>query len=121
MLHSWPSDTRSPDGAEQPYVLNLLDGAAVLRLIAHHQVVAFLAFQHLRDGLAADCRFDRVLNVRDIDAEAIRLGAIDHQVQIRLADDPEKAQPLDAANLAHRRDNFIALLLQQLQDRCRKS
>ncbi len=37
------------------------------------------------------------------------------QVQVRLADDAEQAQTLDAADLAHRRHNLVALLLQQRQ------
>ena len=67
MLQSCASETRSPDGREQPDLLDRSLRAAILRQIAHHQVVAFLAFQHLRDRFAADGGFDRVLHVGDVD------------------------------------------------------
>ena len=115
MVHSWPRRHAFARRRQQTNILNLFDGAAILRLIAHHQVVAFLAFQHLRDGLAAHRGFDRVLNIGHVDAEAIGLGAVHHQVQVGLADHAEQTQSFDAADLAHHADDFVALLFQQRQ------
>ena len=43
---------------------------AVGGLVAHHQVVALLALQHLADGLAAHGGLDGVLHVGHVDAVA---------------------------------------------------
>src|ERR1035438_8222030 len=86
--------------SQQADIADLLDGGAVLRLIPHHQVIALLAFQHRRHGLAAGGGLDGVLHIGHVDAEAGGLVAIHREVQVGLADDPENAQILHPANLA---------------------
>ena len=75
MSHTWPSATRSPDGRQDADVGDVLDRAAVRLLVADHQVVAAFALQDLAHGLAAHRGLDGVLDVADVDAEAIRLVA----------------------------------------------
>ena len=120
MLQSWPSETRSPEGASRRMLAMSSTVLRNWRLIAHDQVVALLADQNLADGLAADGGFDRVLNVADVDAEAIGGGAIDDQVHVRLAADPEDAEVGDAGNLAHDALNLVGLLLRASSDRVPK-
>ncbi len=100
---------------QQPDIFDLLNRAAILRLVANHQIVALLAFEHLRHGLAADRGFNRVLHVADVDAEAIGLDSIDHQVQIRLPDGAKDSEIGDAANLAHHADDLVPLLFERRQ------
>ena len=49
-MQSWPSETRSPEGASEANVVDVFDGPAELRLVADGQVVTLLADQHLADG-----------------------------------------------------------------------
>ena len=67
---------------------------AVLRQVAHHQVVALLALQHLGQRVAADGGLDGILNVGHVDLIAGGLLAVHRQVQVGLADHAEQAQIL---------------------------
>ncbi len=110
-MQSWASDTRSPDGASNADIADVFDGAAELRLVADGQVEALFADQDLADGFAADGGFDRVLDIGDVDAEAIGGGAIDVHVHVGLAADLEGAEIGDAGNLAHHALHLVGLLL----------
>ena len=84
-------------------------------LIAHRHVEALFADQNLADGLATDRSFDGVLNVGDIDAEAIGGGAVDVQVHVGLATNLECSEIGDAGNLAHHALHLVGFLLERLQ------
>ena len=83
-------------GRQQANVFDGFLGVAVLRQIAHHQVVARLALQHLREGVAAHRGLNGVLHVGDVDLVARRLLAVHGDVQIRLAEHAEDAQILNS-------------------------
>ena len=121
MLQSCASETRSPEGASEADVGDVLDGAAELRLVAHRQVEALLADQNLADGFSADRGFDGVLNVADVDAEAVGGGAIDIEIDVGLAADLKRAEIGDAGDLAHDALNLVRLLLRASSDRGRKA
>ncbi len=88
---------------------------AVLRLVADGQVEALLADQNLADGFSADCGFDRVLNIADIDAEAVGGGAVDIQVDVGLAADLKRAQIGHAGNLAHHALHLVGFCFESFQ------
>ena len=67
---------------------------AVLRQIAHHQVVARLALQNLCQRVAADGGLDGVLHVGHVDLVAGGLPPIHRDVQIRLTQHAKDAQVL---------------------------
>ena len=88
-------------------------------VVAHHDVVARFAVEDLGDGSAvdgaADGTFDRGLDVGDVDAVAIRRGAVDGVVEIGLADDAEEAEVGDAVDVTHDVDDLIALFFEGLE------
>ena len=88
---------------------------AELRLVADGQVVALLADQNLADGFAADGGLDRVLNIADVDAEAVGGGAVDVQVHIGLAAHLKCAEIGDAGNLAHHALHLVGFGFERLQ------
>ncbi len=90
-------------------------GVAVLREIAHDEVVAGFALQHLSEGVAADRGLNRVLHVGDIDLVAGGGVAVDGDVEVGLAEDAKDAQILDAFDLAHDADDLVGFLLQGFQ------
>src|SRR5262249_50444163 len=51
---------------------------------------------------------DGVWDVAEVDLVARGLPTVDHQVEIRLADDAQQAEVLDAFDLAHRGDDRVA-------------
>ncbi len=83
-------------GREQANVFDGFFVVAIRRGVAHHQVVALLALQHLADRFPADRGFHRILNVRDVDAVARGGLAVDRNIQIGLAQDAEQAEVFDA-------------------------
>ena len=119
MLQSWAERDALAGWREQANVGDVFDRAAELRLVAHGHVEALLADQNLADGFAADGGFDGVLNVADVDAEAVGGGAIDIQVDVGLAAHLECAQIGDAGNLAHDALNLVGFFLQRLSGRGR--
>ena len=92
----------------------------ILRQIAHHQVVARLALQHLSEGVAAHGGLDGVLNVRDVDLIARGLLAVHREVIVRLAQDAKHAQILNSLDLAHDLDDLVGLVLENVSDRRRR-
>ena len=88
---------------------------AIMRLIANSQVVALFADEDLADGLAADRGFDRVLNVADVDAEAVGGSTIDVEIDVGLAADLEGAKVGDARNLAHHALDLVGFFFESLQ------
>ena len=98
-MQSCASETRSPDGDKQTNILDRFLGVAVLRQIAHHQVVARLALQHLRESVASDRGLNGVLNIGDVDLIARGLLAIHREVHVRLTQNAKHSQILDPADL----------------------
>ena len=94
---------------------DVFDGLAELGLVADGEVVALLADQDLGEGFAADGGFDCVLNVGDVDAEAVGGGAIDVEIHVGLAADLEGAEVGDAGDLAHYVLNFVGFGFESLQ------
>ena len=92
----------------------------ILRQIAHHQVVALLALQHLGQRVAAHRGLDGVLHVGDVDLIARGLLAIHHEISVRLAQHAEHAQVLDALDLAHDLDDLIGLVFENVSSRRRR-
>ena len=86
-----------------------------MRQIAHDQVVALFALQHLRESVAADGRLNRVLHIRRVDLIARGGLAIHREVQVGLAEDAKQPQILDARDGAHDVDDLVALLFERLQ------
>ena len=78
-------------------------------------VVTGLAFEHLRDGIAADRSFDGVLHIGDVDAVASRGFAVDDEVKVRLADDAKQAQVGDPFDVAHHVYDLLALGFERLE------
>ena len=72
ILLSCASETRSPEGDSKRMFSMASSRVAVLRQIAHHQIVALLALQHLRQRVAADRGLNGILHIRDIDLIAGR-------------------------------------------------
>ena len=108
-------------GREDADVGDVIDRFAEWRLIADGQIVALFADQDLADGLAADRSFDRILDVADVDAEAVGGGAVDDQVHVRLAAHLERAEIGDAGNLAHDVLHLVGFCFERFQDRVPKS
>src|SRR5262249_51339267 len=92
----------------EPDAFNRIGRVAILGQVAHHQVVASFAVEHLAEHRAADGGLHGVLDVADVDLVARGLPTVDHQVEIRLADDAQQAEVLDAFDLAHRGDDRVA-------------
>ena len=68
---------------------------------ANRDVERAFAFDHLREGLAADGRLQRVLHVGDADVPQGALFAIDGELEIRLALDRKDADAFDARHVLH--------------------
>src|SRR5262249_58226720 len=91
-----------------PDAFDRIGRVGILGQVAHHQVVASFAVEHLAEHRAADGGLHGVLDVADVDLVARGLPTVDHQVEIRLADDAQQAEVLDAFDLAHRGDDRVA-------------
>ena len=102
----WSNDTDT---------LNGLTRVAIGLEVADRQVVALLVLQNLRDRLAADGRFNRVLHVTHIYPVARRFPPVDAQVQVGLPQHPKQAQVLYARHPAHHCNDFVSFRLQLLQ------
>ena len=76
---------------EKANILNGFFGVAIAGLVTDYQIVALLALQDLAYSFASDCGFDRVLDIRDVDAVARGLLAVHGNIQIWLAQDAEEA------------------------------
>ncbi len=90
---------------------------AIRFLVAHGQVVALLAVRIWRDRLAADRGFNRVLNIADVDSEAVGLGAIDDEIHIWLAATWKSAEVGDAGNSAHHVLHLVGLGFERFSGR----
>ena len=73
-MHSCASETRSPDGDSSRMFSMASREFAVLRQVAQDEVVALLALQDLRQGVAAHRGLNRVLHIRDVDLVARSSG-----------------------------------------------
>ncbi len=71
--------------------------------------------QNLADGFASDRGFDRILDVTDIDAEAVCGGAIHYQIDVGLATHLKGAEVGDSGDLAHHVLHLFSFLLQGLE------
>ena len=100
---------------EQADVFNRFFLVPELLLIAQHQVIARLALQDLREGVAAHRGLDRILHVGDVDLVAGGLLAIHGDVQVRLAEHAKDPQVLDALNLAHGPGDFSGFIFEGFQ------
>ena len=58
---------------------------------------------------------DGVLHIGDVELIARGFLSVDHQVEVRLAEDSEHADVLNARNRAHDVDDFIAAFFQNLE------
>ena len=108
-------ETRSPTGRDQANVGDGLGVRPERGAVARRDVVARVALEHLRDGVAADRAFDRVLDVGDVDAEACRGFAVDGEVQVGLTEDAEQAEIGDALDVRHNPNDLVALGLKRLE------
>ena len=102
-------------GRQQADVFDGLFGAAELRQIAHHQVVARLALQYLGKSVPSRGRIDGVLHVRHVDLIARGRFAIDYEVVVGLAGHPENAQIRDSPHRPHDLDDLFGPVLQNAQ------
>ena len=100
-------------GSQQTNVLDGFLGVAELRQIAHHQVVARLALQNLRESIPSRGGIDGVLNIRDVDLIARGLLAIDDEVVVGLAQNLKHSQVLNPLDLAHDFDDLVRLCLRE--------
>ena len=107
--HAFAARRRDADVADVVHRL------AELLLVARHQVEALLADENLADGIAAHCRLDGVLNVGGVDAEAVGLLAIHHDVNVRLTEHAEQAEIGNAGDRPHHGHDLLALLLEVFQ------
>ena len=101
-----------PGWRKQPDILNSFARIAILLLIAQSDVEARLALLHLGQRVRAHRGLHGILHVGNVDAPALGGGAINLEIQIRLADDAEDSQVLDSLHGLHLRLNLFGLLLQ---------
>src|SRR5262249_51407622 len=88
----------------------------VLRRPAWCDVECLFAFNHLRQGLAADGAVDDVVDVRDVDAPAGAFLAVHAKLEVRLAHDAVDADAVaDAANSLQPALHLIRQLLEPSQ------
>ena len=80
--------------------------------VASDYVIARLTLQNLSDDIAANCSFNRVLHVGNVDAEAGCRVAIHDEVKIWLADHAKEAKIGHPADIGHDADDLIALVLE---------
>ena len=99
-------------GRKQTNVFDGFLGVAIGLLVADHQVIARFPLQYLADGAAADRGLDGVLYIADIDTVTSRRRAVDHVIEIGLADHAEDSQVLDTLNLTHDANNLVGPVLQ---------
>ena len=64
---------------------------------------------HLGNGVCAYCGLNGVLYISNVDPPSGRLVAINGEIEIWLADDPEDAQVFDASHRGHLRQNLIGI------------
>src|ERR1035441_7394121 len=85
------------------------------RLVSDYHVISLFAEEYLADGVAADGRLYRVLNVGHINLKAGRLPAVDGEVQIRLAESVKELEVLEARHARHGGGDFVALVVERPQ------
>src|SRR5580704_353191 len=98
--------------SKQTNVFDGFLGVTIGLLIAGHEVIASFPLQYLADGASADRGLDGVLYVTDIDTVTRRRPAVDHVIEIGLANHPENPEVLDTRNLAHDAHNLVSSGLQ---------
>src|SRR5205807_8941853 len=84
---------------------------------AQGDIESLLALGHLSEGLAADCAFDRRLDVRNAHPPAFAPGAIDVELQVRLTHDMKDADILDAPDIAKYAPDFLGNVFELAQVR----
>ena len=94
---------------KEAHLLQSFLRVAVLGKIAHDEVVALLALQHLGEGIAAHGGLDGVLHVGHVDLVAGRGFPVDDEIQVGLAHDAEKAEVLDPFDMPHDLDDLLPL------------
>src|SRR5579864_3235235 len=101
--------------SEEADLRDVFDRAAVGGLIADGHVEALLADEYLAYRLASNGGFDRVLDIANVDAEAVGGGAIYIEIDIGLAANLEGPEVGNADDLAHYALNLVGLFFESLQ------
>ena len=114
-MQSCASETRSPEGDSKR--MSSMDSFVLRygRQIAHHQVIALLALQHLAYRFAANRGFNSVLNVSHIQTVSSCLLTVHSKLEVGLADHAKQAEVRDAGDGVHYVDYEIAGGLERLQ------